>query len=66
MRLPEFIDKYYNGVQAKFARAIGVIPPSITKYLKRGNCHVYKINGDYILMNETKNLSEEIRKVKSK
>jgi hypothetical protein len=65
MKLAEFVNTKYNGIKAVFARSIGILPTTVTKYYKRDNCHVYKVDGDWILMNATKNLSAEMRKIKA-
>lgn len=32
----DYIDKYFNGNQAAFARAQGVQPPQVTQWINRG------------------------------
>lgn len=36
MSLVEYIDKYYGGSQAAFARAAGVKPPQVTQWINKG------------------------------
>ncbi|EFT7068470.1 hypothetical protein G6162_001526 [Salmonella enterica] len=40
MKLTEYIDKYYNGSKAEFARANGVLPQRVTEW----------VNGDFIVV----------------
>ncbi len=65
MKLLEFIDYKFNGNKAQFAKSYGYKPSDFTKRFKKGNCHVYKIDGDWIFMNATKNLSAEMRTIKA-
>ncbi|HHG1746617.1 TPA: helix-turn-helix domain-containing protein [Klebsiella pneumoniae] len=35
MPLIEYIEKYYGGSQATFARAVGVKPPQVTQWIEK-------------------------------
>jgi len=59
MRLQDYIDKHHGGNKTAFGKDWGIHGNNVGPKAKDGKHHIYKIDGEWVMMIEKKTLNKQ-------